>query len=87
MTAKQKSELDTDGITDQRRIDNLQNMLGALYRDRRKRGLTGVTVSHSCMAALVERAKAHVDSCSSGHSDPSCLRCHGGRDMSREGFA
>lgn len=47
---------------------------GALYRDRRKRGLTGVTVSHSCMAALVERAKAHVDSCPSGHSDPSCLR-------------
>ncbi len=30
---------------------------GALYRDRRKRGLTGVTVSHSCMAALVEQAK------------------------------
>lgn len=30
MTAKQKSELDTDGITDQRRIDNLQNMLAHL---------------------------------------------------------
>lgn len=30
MTAKQKSELDTDGITDQRRIDNLQDMLAHL---------------------------------------------------------
>ncbi|QFQ89088.1 hypothetical protein F8A10_16945 [Paracoccus kondratievae] len=30
MTAKQKSELDTDGITDQRRIDNLRNMLAHL---------------------------------------------------------
>ena len=27
MTAKQKSELDTDGITDQRRIGNFRNML------------------------------------------------------------
>ena len=33
---------------------------GALYRDRRKRGLTGVAVSHSHLAALVEQAKTHT---------------------------
>lgn len=41
---------------------------GGLCRDRQKRGLSEVTVSHSHTAALVEQAKADVGSCSSGRS-------------------